>query len=260
MDENKTWNVVSYLLNQGVQVIPLAPDKKYPTMKGWQNYNIQTPKELECYIKTGHGFGIKPNGDWCYFDLDGDHVEGVNGVETFYSAFENISDAATIYAKKPNSDNLHLFYRNNIHSHERYTGNDAIADGVEFSARDSQVRIEPAYEFKNLDLGLPFLEQLSLIPEQLEPALMPVARPKRQYKPAKARANNIARYLAACEPFPEGERSSSYRKLIYTMVIKWGMPYDEVKPAVDSWDKENGGYQFIESGQYEHATRDPLTK
>ena len=260
MDENKTWNVVYYLLSQGVQVIPLAPGKKYPTFSGWQDYTIQTPKELENYIRTHHGFGIKPNGDWCYFDLDGDHVDGVNGVDTFFSLFDNVNQAATLYARKPNSENMHLFYRNNINSHERFTSTNAIAPGVEFSARDSQVRIEPAYEFCNLDLDIPFLDQLSLIPEQLEPALTPIVRPTRQKKPRWKRSNNIQKYLAACDPFPEGERSMGYRKLIYTMVVKWGMPYDEVKTAVDAWDLENGDYQGQEPGQYEHATREPLTK
>ena len=253
-EKSQTWQVVKYLLQNGVQVIPLAPGKKYPTFNDWQNSTVDM-RDLEKYIITGHGFGIKPNGDWCYIDLDGDHTDGVDGVINFFSAIPRKA-AQTLYARKEGSKNLHLFYQNNLHTNLRATGDSALLPGVEFSARDSQVRINPAYVFQNLDLTKSFLEQLAPIPRQLEPALTPVVKPE-SYKTTKQRANNISAYLRKVSAFERGERSMQYRKLIFVMVVKWGMPYDEVKTAVDAWDLQNGAFQLDEPSQYEHATRPP---
>lgn len=251
-----TYDTALYLLENGVQVIPLAPGKKFPITKDWQDYHIQTANELYTLVKQGHGFGIKPNGSWVYVDIDGDHAAGVDGRATWQEIVPRETADETLIATKANSRNLHMFYRNNLNSNERRTGNSAIAPGVEFSARDSQVRIEPAYHFYNLDRSRPFLDQLAPIPYQLEPALTPIVT-ERDYTRAPKRANNIACYLAKCEPFGEGERSGGYRRLVYTMVVKWGMPYDEVKAAVDEWDLQNGAFSRAEPRQYEHATRDP---
>lgn len=259
MEQPNVLERVWYLVENGVQVIPLAPGHKFPSMRGWQNFGIGSRQELEGYVNSNYGFGIKPNGDWVYIDLDSDHEGGSDGVSTFFEVVPKSTMQPTVYAKKRGSRNLHLFYRNNLNTQERRTGNEQLAPGLEFSARDSQVRIEPAYYFCNLDYNRPFLDQLAPIPEQLEPALTPIKKPER-YLNSKQRANNISKYLAKCEPFQPGGRSSGYRNLVFVMVIKWGMPYDEVKPALDEWDKHNGDFQGSEPAEYEHATRDPLTK
>lgn len=259
MNETEITARIWYLVENGLQVVPLTPGKKYPDFKGWQSFGIGSIQELEGYVKRRYGFGVKPNGDWTYFDLDSDHEGGADGVTAFSEVVPKATAQPTVYARKPGSRNLHLFYRNNLHTEQRLTGNNAIAPGLEFSARDSQVRVEPAYVFGNLDYNRPFLEQLAPIPAEFEPALTPIAKPA-CYVNSKKRANNIAAYLAKCEPFQPGERSTSYRNLVYIMVVKWGMPYDEVKAAVDDWDLTNGDYQHAEPAQFEHATREPLTR
>ena len=64
-------------------------------------------------------------------------------------------------------------------------------------------------------------------------------------------------YLKKVAPFEDGGRSTSYRKLVYTMVVKNGMPYELVKPLVDTWDASTIDFASEEPYEYEHATRNP---
>ena len=253
---NAVYKLVCYLRLNKVQVIPLAPGKKYPTFKNWDTYELNSLDTLKSMIRAGFGFGIKPNGLCAYVDLDTDHAAGVNGVATYSEIIPKGKRQSTLYATKIGGDSLHLFYRNNLSTTARRTGNDEIAPGVEFSARDSQVRIFPGYQFANLDYTRGFLEQLAPIPYELEPALAPIIPPQVQ-KTSKQQRGNIAAYLKHVEPFEPGGRSSGFRKLTFLLVMKHGLDYDKVKQALDAWDMENGAFQLAEPDQYAHATRNP---
>lgn len=255
--QKKRIALVTYLIDNGIQVIPLARGKKFPTVSGWQNIYMEHD-EVTTYVLSGYGFGIKPNDDFAYIDIDGDHVDGVSGLDNWFSIVNNFT-MPTVWALKEGSNNMHLFYANTTHDDSRFTSTEALADGVEYSARDSQVRICPAYEFQNLDLTRPFMEQLAPVPDEVLEliAAYNTAKKNRPYVPEKRQANNIKAYLKACDPFPQGERSLGYRRLVYTMVIKHGMPYDDVCEAVTEWDFKNGDFQHDEPKEWYHATRNP---
>ena len=253
--QRATFELCQYLMREGVHVVPLAPGKKYPTMKDWPNYHIKDDTELEALVLSYHGFGIMPGGSWVYVDLDCDHSDDVDGVRDYMELVPRDKMVPTLKATKPGSRNVHLFYRNSTGTQARRTGDAAVIPGVEFSARDSQVRLT-GYEFQNLDMTRGFLDQLADMPTELAAAVEPVAAEKTYTRAAK-RSNNVAKYLAKVAPFEPGNRQSGYRLLVYTMVEKHGMDYDEVKAALDEWDAANVGFAADDPREYEHATRRP---
>ena len=238
-----------YLIDNDIQVVALAPGLKYPTYPNWQNIHL-TKDEICRAISQGWGIGIKPNDDFVVVDLDSDHGE-YDGVSNFNN---NFGDQHTLLAMKDESNNQHLFFKNTYNLKVRLTGNASILDGVDIFTRDNEIRSLPAYEFLNLDYNRPFIEQLSESPRQFELLKFYESKPE-TYKPHGK--HNIDNYLKKVDPFSTGSRSESYRRLIYTMVVKNGMAYDDVKQAVDEWDAKTIDFQSEEPDQYEHATREP---
>lgn len=249
-DVEKMKHLASYLLDNGVQVVALAPNLKYPIYKDWQKVRL-TKEQIFRAIDKNHGLGIKPNNDFIVVDLDSDHGD-YDGVSNFTDNFE---DMRTLTATKPNSQNQHRFYKNTYDLDIRLTGNQAVLKGVDIFSRDNQVRALPAYDFINLDFTRPFIEQMSDAPERFE-LLKYYERKTETYK--RKGKHNIKKYLDKVEPFGEGSRSENYRKLVFVMVVKNGMDYDEVKTAIDEWDLTHGDFQHDEPSQYEHATREPM--
>lgn len=253
MDKKELIKIAKYFYRNNIQILPITPNHKYPAyIKEWQNFSFKNEQEIEEYINKGYGLGIKPNMDFCYFDLDSDHGE-YDGVENFKQVVPHVD---SICAVKPDSKNVHIFYQSPDFRF-RLTGNEAITQGVECSNSDSFIRIEPAYHFVNLDFNKPFISQLASMSEFLE-ELIKVSLPiKRPYETKKNRTHHISNYLAKISPFEVGSRSESYRKLVYTMCIKNDMPYDEVREAIIKWDSKNINFQDSEPSQFFHAIREP---
>lgn len=252
MDKGRVFEIGSYFLEQGYQVLPITPTHKYPAyIDDWQNFRFSGVNELASYINRGYGLGLMPNNDFVYFDLDTDHGD-YNGLENFKGL---VSHCDSLYAIKSKSKNLHMFYKYPGFDF-RFTGNQAILPGVECSTRDSFIRIEPAYEFRGLDLTIPFEDQLNNMNQKLTEILR-ISRPiEKPYKTKSKRKHHIDKYLAKIPPFEVGSRSQSYRQLVYTMVVKNGMQYDEVREAIIQWDKDTIDFQDDEPDQFFHAIRE----
>lgn len=245
-------DLAHYFINQGIHVVALTPNKKYPNYKGWQTKRL-TIEQVDRALDNGYGLGIVPHGEFVVVDLDVDHESGANGVDNFIS---NFNDYATTTAYKDNSENEHRFYKNNYGLNIRKTGDNAIIDGVDIFTKDNLITTLPFYYFEDLDLTQPFLEQLSPSPERFELLKVyeekPVERQKSNYT-----KHNIENYLKKVESFTEGGRSAGYRKLIYTMVVKRGMLYDDVRDALIKWDADGINYQDEEPSQFYHSIRNP---
>lgn len=241
-----------YFINQGIHVVALTPKKKYPNYKGWQTKRL-TIEQVDRALDRGYGLGIVPHGEFIVVDLDADHESGVNGVENFISNFD---DYATITAYKDNSTNEHRFYQNTYGLNIRKTGDNAIIDGVDIFTKDNLITTLPFYYFEDLDINKPFIEQLAPSPERFELLKVyedkPIEQPKSNYT-----KHNIDNYLKKVEPFTEGGRSAGYRKLMYTMVVRRGMIYDDVRDALIKWDADGINYQEEEPNQFYHSIRNP---
>ena len=72
--------------------------------------------------------------------------------------------------------------------------------------------------------------------------------------------HNIENYLKKVPQFEVGGRSASYRKLIYTMVVRRGMVYEDARDAIIKWDADGINYQEEEPTQFYHSIRNPLTR
>lgn len=241
-----------YFINQGIHVVALTPKKKYPNYKGWQTKRL-TIEQVDRALDNGYGLGIVPHGEFVVVDLDVDHEYGANGVYNFTNNFDN---ELTITAYKEKSSNQHRFYRNNYDLNIRKTGDNAIIDGVDIFTKDNLITTLPFYEFYGLDLRKPFLEQLAPSPERFELLKVyedkPVEVPKSNFT-----KHNIENYLKKVPQFEVGGRSASYRKLIYTMVVRRGMVYEDARDAIIKWDADGINYQEEEPTQFYHSIRNP---
>ena len=241
-----------YFINQGIHVVALTPKKKYPNYKGWQTKRL-TIEQVDRALDNGYGLGIVPHGEFVVVDLDADHEGGANGVENFSANFETYR---TLTAYKPNSTNEHLFYKNNFGLNIRKTGDNAIIDGVDIFTKDNLITTLPFYKFDGLDLTSPFLDQLLPSPERFELLKVyedkPVEAPKSNFT-----KHNIENYLKKVPQFEVGGRSASYRKLIYTMVVRRGMVYEDARDAIIKWDADGINYQEEEPTQFYHSIRNP---
>lgn len=251
-------DLLYYLVDNQVHIIPLAPGSKHPKIKDWLNYWVDDWK-IPYYVANGYGFGIIPDETWLYIDIDCDHTSGSDGLS---NAKEIIKDEEfnTLTAKKHGSRNLHLFYRNtNQFDVFRYTGNKAVRDGVEVSSKRSQVRIFPDYKFTNLDMTKPFMDQLLPRPVALEPTPEKVHKVVNHNIGSKRMSiKALKSYLSKVEEFEPGTRSDSYRTLMYTLVIKNNCNPITAKKYVDEWDESHGNFKKDDEASYEHATRNPL--
>lgn len=244
-----------YFINQGIHVVALKPKKKYPNYKGWQSKRL-TIEQVDRALNKGYGLGIVPHGEFVVVDLDADHEGGANGIENFIANFDHY---ATITAYKDNSTNEHRFYQNTYGLNIRKTGDNAIIDGVDIFSKDNLITTLPFYYFDGLDLNKPFLEQLGPSPERFELLRVyedkPVEAPKSNFT-----KHNIENYLKKVPQFEVGGRSSSYRKLIYTMVVRRGMVYEDARDAIIKWDADGINYQEEEPTQFYHSIRNPMTR
>lgn len=241
-----------YFINQGIHVVALTPKKKYPNYKGWQTKRL-TIEQIDRALDKGYGLGIVPHGEFVVVDLDADHEGGANGVENFTANFKTYR---TLTALKQNSTNEHLFYKNNFNLNIRKTGDNAIIDGVDIFTKDNLITTLPFYSFDGLDLTAPFLDQLLPSPERFELLKVyedkPVEVPKSNFT-----KHNIEKYLKKVPQFEVGGRSASYRKLIYTMVVRRGMVYEDARDAIIKWDADGINYQKEEPTQFYHSIRNP---
>ena len=87
-----------YFINQGIHVVALTPNKKYPNYKGWQTKRL-TIEQVDRAIDQGYGLGVVPHGEFVIVDLDADHESGANGSENFT---DNFDTTPTLTGYKPN--------------------------------------------------------------------------------------------------------------------------------------------------------------
>lgn len=245
-----------YFYRQGYQVLPYEKNSKHPFGKNWSDFRFKNEAELTKWVESGNDLGLLPNNDFIWVDLDTDHGD-YNGRENYFDFITNADPS--IFAYKPLSDNLHIFYKPSIKIQQ--TGDKSLLEGVEISSQTMPIRINGSYLFQNLDLARPFIEQLYDLPDkiiklhELMNRSVPIKNHSKKQKVYKK--HNIVNYLKKVAPFEAGGRSTSYRKLVYTMVKKNGMPYELVKPLVDKWDESTIGFASEEPSEYEHATRNP---
>lgn len=244
--------LAEYFIDNSIHVVALDPGKKYPTYKNWQHGRLSKEQMIRA-INKGYGVGIIPHGDFVVVDIDTDHKDGANGLDYFNGVYQG---SETLTAYKENSNNQHRFYRNTYNLDIKLVSNEAIMPGVEIFTKHQQLTTLPFYEFDNLDLNIPFLEQLADSPADFN-QLHKYERKQRYSKQSNFSNHNINNYLAKIEPFSVGSRSESYRKLMFTMVVKNGMPYEDVYEAIREWDANTIDYQSEESYQFEHAIREP---
>lgn len=252
IEKERIIELAEYFIDNGIHVVALDPGKKYPTYKNWQRGRL-SKEQMKRAINKGYGVGIIPHGDFVVVDLDTDHKDGSNGLEYYNAVYPN-SDTLTAY--KDGSDNQHRFYKNTYSLNVKLTSNEALMPGVELFTKNQQLTTLPFYDFDNLDLTRPFLEQLSASPKGFE-LLHKYERKQREIHQSNFTHHNIENYLAKIEPFEAGTRSESYRKLMFTMVVKNGMPYEDVYEAIRDWDAKTIDYQSEEPYQFEHAIREP---
>lgn len=244
--------LAEYFIDNGIHVIALDPGKKYPTYKNWQRGRL-SKEQIQRAINKGYGVGVIPHDDFVVVDIDTDHKDGSNGLD-YYNAVYPDSDTLTAY--KEGSNNQHRFYQNTYSLNIKLTSNEALMPGVELFTKNQQLTTLPFYDFDNLDLTRPFLEQLSASPKEFE-QLHKYEHKQRDVHQSNFTHHNIENYLAKIEPFEVGSRSESYRKLMFTMVVKNGMPYEDVYEAIREWDAKTIDYQSEEPYQFEHAIREP---
>ena len=242
----------NYFIDNGIHVVALDPGKKYPTYKNWQKGRL-SKEQMNRAIKKGYGVGIVPHGDFVVVDIDNDHKDGSNGLGYYKVTYPN-SDTLTAY--KEGSKNEHRFYQNTYSLNVKLVSNEAIMPGVEIFTKNQQITTMPFYEFDNLDLNVPFLEQLADSPADFN-QLHQYERKQIYTKQSNFTNHNIKNYLAKIEPFSVGSRSESYRKLVFTMVVKNNMPYEDVRDAIIEWDADTIDYQGEEPYQFEHSIREP---
>lgn len=251
-----TLNVGLYFYRQGYQVLPYEKGSKHPFSKNWSDFRFKNEAELTKWVESGNDLGLLPNNDFIWVDLDTDHGD-YDGRENYFDFITNADPS--VFAYKPLSDNLHIFYKPSIEIQQ--TGDKSLLDGVEISSQVMPIRINGSYLFQNLDLARPFIDQLYDLPDKIiklhELMNRPVPIKNHSKKQKIYKSHNIVNYLKKVAPFEDGGRSTSYRKLIYTMVVKNGMPYELVKPLVDKWDESTIGFASEEPSEYEHATRNP---
>jgi hypothetical protein len=251
-----TLNVGLYFYRQGYQVLPYEKGSKHPFCKNWSDFRFKTEEELTKWVESGNDLGLLPNNDFIWVDLDTDHGD-YDGRENYFDFITNADPS--IFAYKPLSDNLHIFYKPSIKIQQ--TGDKSILEGVEISSQIMPIRINGSYIFQNLYLDRPFINQLYDLPDKIiklhELMNRPVPIKNHSKKQKVYKKHNIVNYLKKVAPFEDGGRSTSYRKLIYTMVVKNGMPYELVKPLVDKWDQSTIDFASEEPYEYEHATRYP---
>lgn len=246
---NDKIELAHYFMYQGIHVVALTPNKKYPNYKDWNNKRL-TIEQLERAIKKGYGLGLVPHGDFVVVDLDSDHDSG-DGVTAFTDTFP---DAPTLTAIKPHSPNQHRFYKNNLGLKVRKTGNNAIMNGVDIFTHENLITTLPFYTFIGLDYSRPFLDQLQPSPAMFERLRVYETHHQPTKQPTN-RKHNIANYLAKVQPFDIGSRSSSYRRLMFILTQKNGMDYDEVFEAIVKWDRETINYQAEDSNSFFHSLR-----
>lgn len=241
--------LATYFIEQGYHVVALAPNKKYPTYPEWQSKRL-TIEQLERAIKKGWGLGLVPHLEFVVVDLDSDHGD-YDGVKSFDDTF---MPQPTITAYKEGSPNQHRFYKNQFALKVRKTGDNAIMEGVDIFTQENLITTLPFYEFEGLDLTKPFHYQLADSPDSF---IGLRAYEKKAVAPKhKTFVNHkIDRYLAKVEPLEQGSRSAGYRRLMYIMTQRNGMPYDEVFDALVKFDSETINYQAEEPNQFYHALR-----
>lgn len=252
IEKERMIELAEYFIDNCIHVIALDPGKKYPTYKNWQRGRL-SKEQMTRAINKGYGVGIIPHGNFVVVDIDTDHKDGSNGLD-YYNAVYPDSDTLTAY--KEGSNNQHRFYQNTYSLNIKLTSNEALMPGVEMFTKNQQLTTLPFYDFDNLDLTRPFLEQLSASPKEFE-QLHKYEHKKREIHKSNFTHHNIDNYLAKIEPFESGSRSESYRKLMFTMVVKNGMPYEDVYEAIRDWDAKTIDYQSEEPYQFEHAIREP---
>lgn len=252
---NQLQQLVEVLFNSGVHVLPIVPGTKRPPFKDWQDVHLK-PEQFEYYIKNNYGIGIMPHTDFIFMDIDNDHSEDVQGTKEL-SKVITPNNLKTLSQTKLEGNNRHLFFKPSPNVSGKWTGDQAILSGVEVSSERSFIRLYPDYQFDTDELLTKgnFYDCLTGFPEELIPYFKPSSIPMPM--PNKKRLKgNIDAYLKKVEPFPEGERQSGYRQLIFNMVIKNGMPYNDVVDKVIEWDLKNGDFQDEEPEQFYHAIRE----
>lgn len=239
-----------YFMEQGYHVVALAPNKKYPTYPEWQSKRL-TIEQIERAIKKGWGLGLVPHLEFVVVDLDSDHGD-YDGVTDFDDTFR---PQPTITAYKEGSPNQHRFYKNQFALKVRKTGDNAIMEGVDIFTQENLITMLPFYEFEGLDLTKPFHYQLADSPDSF---IGLRAYEKKAVAPKQKTFVNhkIDRYLAKVEPLEQGSRSAGYRRLMYIMTQRNGMPYDDVLQALIKWDADTINYQAEEPNQFYHALRE----
>jgi len=242
--------LATYLIEQGYHVVALAPNKKYPTYPEWQSKRL-TIVQLERAIKKGWGLGLVPHLEFVVVDLDSDHGD-YDGVTAFDDTF---MPQPTITAYKEGSPNQHRFYKNQFALKVRKTGDNAIMEGVDIFTQENLITMLPFYEFEGLDLTKPFHYQLADSPDSF---IGLRAYEKKAVAPKQKTFVNhkIDRYLAKVEPLEQGTRSAGYRRLMYIMTQRNGMPYEDVLQALIKWDADTINYQSEEPNQFYHALRE----
>lgn len=266
-------NTINYLVNDGQIVLPYLNNEKHPWGKGWENSYGITRDDLkhgasDFIANNNHGAGLMPSGNWGYFDVDCDHdsANGKTPQEVFKPLLSLLGGGnlkrgsnwlhSTLMANKPGSQNYHFFFKTPNLNPVKFTGANAIFPSIEFANYGAPVRIS-AYHFLNLDMNKSFMENLSELPGYVSDAFNQIKLEKESPDPTsgqikwwikqpKADASTlsvdkrIALYLNKCKAPTSGGRHNTYRRILYTMVVKNGFDYKLVKNAIIQWDKANG--------------------
>ena len=157
-----TLNVGLYFYRQGYQVLPYEKGAKHPFGKNWSNFRFKNEAELTKWVESGNDLGLLPNNDFIWVDLDTDHGD-YDGRENYFDFITNADPS--VFAYKPLSDNLHIFYKPSIEIQQ--TGDKSLLEGVEISSQIMPIRINGSYIFQNLYLDRPFINQLYDLPDKI---------------------------------------------------------------------------------------------
>lgn len=170
--------VISYLLDQGLSLIP--EQNKKPLFKGFMDYDYQSldnnqyAKILTAWLSTTltnavHDIAIvlKPQDNILCVDFDPEHTKTTSKQTLAKSLFKELKwdSNQTVYLKRAGSINKHFLYKNNHNYNYRMTTGDFCASDL-LTSRQA-IRIINTYQFANLDLTKPLVDQLADTPQSI---------------------------------------------------------------------------------------------
>lgn len=174
-NNGKSDKTIKYLIENGLKLTPFV--NKHPFLTGWRNYEYENidnyDVRLTNWVKSStdeysHNVGLIMDGSMVTIDFDPGHHEsdkeyGIKKRKELITALGE--NARTIYASKPGSYNLHIFYKNNYDLQMRNTQG-KFYDSDVFSINQS-VNVMNPYKMQGIDYDKPFIEQLSDTPDSI---------------------------------------------------------------------------------------------